>query len=237
VSTSSWAVVRTLTVTDMVYGLSFTPDGTQIVTLTTDSSTSPPTSHLYVHTATNPAATQTVALTAGWSMGVSPVTVGGALPIAVTTTTGSVLVYNLTAAGLDSPSSIPVTSNQMTVQMAQFSPSGALLAAGGDDGYLRFWAIPLTGAAQAVTISIYGATNAKSAYVDAVAFSPDGGELALGGGTEGSVTTFATGARTQIGVEQDTSSGADVTALGYSPDGKWIIGGEYACGCVFLCRH
>ncbi len=51
------------------------------------------------------------------------------------------------------------------------------------------------------------------------------------------MTTFATAARTQVGVGQYTSSGADVTALGYSPDGNWIIGGEYACGCVFLCKH
>ncbi len=237
VSTSTWAVVRTLTVANIVYGVSFTPDGTQIVTLTTDSGTTPTTSHLYLHTGANITASQTVGLTAGWAMSVSPSTVAGALPVAIATTTGSVLVYNLTAAGFGAPATVPVTSDQSAVQMAQFSPSGALLAAGGDDGYLRFWSIPLTGAAQSTTVGVYGITNAKSGVVDAVAFSPDGGELAVGAGSAGSVTTFATGTRTQVGIEQDTSSGADVTALGYSPDGKWIIGGEYSCGCVFICKH
>ena len=237
VSTSTWAVVRTLTVANIVYGVSFTPDGSQIVTLTTDNSPTPPASHLYVHAVTNITPSQTVALTDGWAMGVSPTTVGGALPIAVTTETGSVLFYNLTAAGLSSPTTVPVTSNQTTVEMAQFSPSGTLLAAGAGDGYVRFWSIPLTGSAQATTINVYGATNAGSATVAAVAFSPDGAEIAVGGGGNGSVTTFATAARTQVGVAQYTSSGADVTALEYLPDGKWIIGGEYSCGCVFLCKH
>ena len=237
VSTSSWAVVRTLTVADMVYGVGFSPDGAQVVTLTTDSSVSPPASHLYVHAVTSITPSQTIALIDGWAMAVSPAVVGGALPVAVTTTTGSVLLYNLSAAGFGSPTTVPVTSDQSTVETAAFSPIGTVLAAGGEDGYLRFWSIPLTGAAQPTAINVYGATNSSSSVLDAVAFSPDGGELAVGGGSAGSVTTFATAARTQVGVGQYTSSGADVTVLGYSPDGNWIIGGEYACGCVFLCKH
>ena len=237
VNTSSWAVVRTLTVANIVYGVAFSPDGSQIVTLTTDSSASPPASHLYVHAVTSITPSQTIALIDGWAMAVSPAVVGGALPVAVTTTTGSVLLYNLSAAGFGSPTTVAVTSDQSTVETAAFSPIGTVLAAGGQDGYLRFWSIPLTGAAQPTTINVYGATNSSSSVLDAVAFSPDGGELAVGGGSAGSVTTFATAARTQVGVGQYTSSGADVTVLGYSPDGNWIIGGEYACGCVFLCKH
>jgi hypothetical protein len=73
--------------------------------------------------------------------------------------------------------------------------------------------------------------------VDVVAFSPSTPELAIGSAFDGTVTTYSTASRTKIGNEQDTSKAYDVVALGYSSNGKYIIGGEYNCGCVFLCVH
>ncbi len=237
VNVSTWVAVRTLTVASMVYGVAFSPDGTQVITLDTDSSSTPTSSHLYVHGVTNPTALYSVALTSGWALGVSPVATAGALAVAVTTTTGNALVYTLTAAGFSAPTTLTVTSDQSYAETAQFSPTGALLAAGGDDGILQFWPVPITGAKQAPSIDVNSGTNGNSDWVDVVAFSPDGSELTVGAGFFGSVTSYATATRTRTGNEQDTSSNYDVSALGYSPNGKWIIGGEADCGCVFLCQH
>ncbi len=70
---------------------------------------------------------------------------------------------------------------------------------------------------------------------DFVAFSPSTSELAIGTGFSGSATTYSTTTRTKVGVEQDSSY--DIVSLGYSPNGKYIIGGELDCGCMFLCQH
>ncbi|HVT08816.1 MAG TPA: WD40 repeat domain-containing protein, partial [Polyangia bacterium] len=236
-SVSSWTVVHTLAVTstNSVYGVAFSPDGSQVISIDSDSSTE--TGHLNVHAVTSPTALQSVAVTKPWALGVSPVAVGGNLPIAVTTTAGTALVFSLTPTGLAGPTVVNVTSDASTAEMAQFSPDGSFMAAGGDDGFLQFWPAPYTGAPQATHISISTVTNGTSDDVDAVAFSPDGSELAVGAGFYGSVTTFATATRTQVGVEQDTSGVYDVTALSYSPDGRLIIGGESNCACVFLCKH
>jgi len=165
------------------------------------------------------------------------VAVAGAVPVAVTTTTGNALVYTLTAAGFGVPTTLTVTSDQSYAETAQFSPTGNLLAAGGDEGLVQFWPVPVTGATQAPPINSYTVTGYYSNWVYTVAFSPSGAELAVGGGAYGSVTTYVTATRTQSGTQQNTSNQFDVTALGYSPDGKLVIGGEGDCGCVFLCKH
>lgn len=237
VSVSTWTVVRTLAVQNMVYGVAFSPDGTQVITLDNDSSVSPSANTLYVHAVTNPTPLATTTLAAGYALAVSPAAVAGALPVAVTTTTGGAFVFTLTAAGFGVPTMITVTTDQSYAEAAQFSPTGSLLAAGGDDGILQFWPVPVTGTTQAPSINVYTTSGQVSDWVYAVAFSPNGAELALGGGAYGSVTTYATSSRVQIGVQQNTSNQFDVTALGYSPDGKLIIGGEGNCGCVFLCKH
>jgi WD40 repeat protein len=237
VSVTSWTVLRTLTVVGIVYGVDFSPDGTQVITLTADSTTTPASNHLYVHAATNPAALHSVNLTDGWALAVSPVSAGGAVLVSVTTTTGSALIYSLTAAGFSAPTTLAVTNDQSTAEMTQFSPNGALLAGGGHDGLLHFWSLPVNAATQPASVSVSTVTGNHSDWVTAVAFSPDSAELALGAGDFGSVTTIATASRVQVGVEQDPAADYDVTALGYSPDGKWFIGGEYDCGCVFICLH
>ncbi|MES1207061.1 MAG: WD40 repeat domain-containing protein, partial [Pseudomonadota bacterium] len=236
-SVSTWTVAHTLAVasTSKVYGVAFSPDGTQVISVDNDSSTS--TGHLYVHAVTNPTALHSVAVTNPWALGVSPVAVGGNLPIAVTTTTGNALIFSLTSTGFAGPSVVKVTSDMSTAEMAQFSPDASIMAAGGDDGFVQFWPAPYTGAVQAPNISISTVTNGTSGDIGAVAFSPDGSELAVGAGFFGSVTTYSTATRMKVGVEQDTSGVYDVTALSYSPDGRLIIGGESACACVFLCKH
>ncbi|MES1206904.1 MAG: WD40 repeat domain-containing protein [Pseudomonadota bacterium] len=234
-SVSTWTVSHALAVTSTskVFGVDFSPDGTQVISIDNDSSTQ--TGHLYVHSLANAVALHSVAITNPWALAVSHVSSGGGVPVAVTTTTGNVLLFSLTPTGFAGPTVVNVTSDGSMAETATFSPDASIMAAGGDDGFLRFWPPPFTGAAQGPNIGI--STIAASTLIDVVAFSPDGSELAVGAGFFGSVTTFSTATRMQVGVEQDTSMVYDVTALGYSPDGRLIIGGEDSCGCVFLCQH
>lgn len=234
-NTNGWATVSTFTVASRVYGVAFSPDGTQVITLDTDSTTKA--SHLYAHALATVSLLQTVSLTGGFALAVSPVASATGVPVAVTTSSGTALVYTLTAAGFGAPTTLTVTSDASTAETAQFSPTGNLLAAGGNDATVRFWQAPFTGSEQAPEINVNSVTKNISDWVDVVAFSPDGSELAVGGGEWGTVTTYATASRAHTGAEQDTSNKFDVTALGYSPDGKLIIGGEGDCGCVFLCKH
>jgi hypothetical protein len=240
VSVATWAPVRTLTVASTVVGVGFSPDGTQVISVDTQhddfSSTTSP-GHLYAHAVTNITAQYSVAVNDAYSLGISPVPAVSGLPLAVTTKTGSALVYLLTTTGFSTPTTLAVTADQSYAETARFSPNGGMLAAGGDDGLLQFWPFPLTGATQGTPIDVYSITSGTSEWVDVVAFSPDGSELALGAGYYGSVTTYATATRSRVGVEQDTSMVYDVLSLGYSSNGQYIIGGESNCGCVFLCLH
>jgi WD domain, G-beta repeat len=241
VDVTTWMPVRTLMVANTVVGLAFSPDGTQVITLDTVTddvtSTTPSPGHLYVHSITSANALSSVAITDTYALGVSPVASGSNLPVVVTQKGGTALVYMLSALGFSSPTTLTVTADQSFAESAQFSPSGSLLAIGGDDGFLRFWASPFAGAMQGSAINISTVTSATSDLVDIAVFSPDGTELAIGAGFYGSVTTYATATRSMIGVEQDTSMVYDVMSLAYSHDGQYIIGGELECGCVFLCKH
>jgi WD40 repeat protein len=217
--------------------VAFSPDGTEVITLDNDDSVTPNTSHLYVHAVTNTTALHSVMLSDGYALGVSPAGSDGSVLAAVTTVDGGALVYTLTSAGISGPTMLTITSDGSYAETAVFSPAGNLLAAGGDDGIVQFWPVPITGATQPPSINVNTVTNDVSDTVGVVAFSPDGSELAVGGGEFGSVTTYATSTRVHTGNEQDTSADYDVLSLGYSSDGKWIIGGEGGCGCVFLCQH
>jgi hypothetical protein len=234
VNVATWTVARTLTVANKVYGVGFSPDGTQVITLDDLNGAN----NLYVHAVTNVTALHVTAVSSGYALAVSPVASASGLPVVVTTTTGNALFFTLTASGFSSPTTLNVTSDSTLVtDAAQFTRAGNLLAVGADDGIVHFWPVPLTGSAQPPTIDVNTVTGGTSDYVYALAYSPDGAELAVGGGYYGSVTTFVAASRTKVGVEQDTSAQYDVTVLGYSPDGKSIIGGEANCGCVFLCQH
>ncbi len=235
-SVPGWTLVRTLTVSNRVYGVGFSPDGSQLITLDTDENASPTVNHVYVHAVANPTPLASASLNNGWALGVSPVASASGLPVAVTTQSGTALIYMLTASGFSTPTTVNVTADGTTAETAQFSPDGNTLALGGDDGVLQFLPFPFTGASQPPDIDVSTVTGGFSEYVDVVAFSPNGSQLALGGGLWGSLTTYTTASRAQVGTEQDTSAHYDVFAVGYSPDGKYIIGGEADCGCVFLCH-
>jgi WD40 repeat protein len=157
------------------------------------------------------------------------------LPIAVSTSDGTASIFTLTSTGFSPATTLTVTTDGSTAETVAFSPQGTLLAAGGDDGFLNFWNVPVTAAsASSPDIDIVTATADFSDWVDVIAFSPDGSYIALGAGFFGSITGWnAASSRSQVGVEYDSSY--DMTSLAYSGAGV-IAGGEADCGCVVVCH-
>ena len=227
------------------FGVGFSPDGQKIIALGVSSNSSGTgttgTLASYAVGTTQPAFTATI--TNAYALAVSPVSSGGALPIAVTTNDGNMQVFNLTAAGFSAPSTVTVTSDASYAETAAFAPQGNLLAAGGDDGYLRFWPVPVASgaASDAYPIDVIAGTF-FSTQVWGAGFSPDGAYIAVGGGGffdsvgYGSLTIWnAATPRTSASNEFDTLQGYDIISVAYSPSGDLIVAGEGDCGCVVVC--
>jgi hypothetical protein len=230
-SVPSWTKLRTLTTTSTVYGTSFSPDGTQVISVDSGA--------LYVHSVTNPQALHTTTVSNVWSLAVSPVSSGGSLPVVITTTTGQALVYSLTASGFSGPTTLMVTSDTSTLaDAAAFSPSGNLLAAGGDDGILHFWNFPVTASSQPIPpdINVTTDTAGFAKYVDSMAFWPGGNQIAIGAGPPlGGLGVWGAAPPHAPIVFFATPSTYYVTSIAVSKDGRMMAGGEIDCGCVVVC--
>jgi WD40 repeat protein len=228
VNVSDWTVARTLAITNDAYGVAFTPDGTQVITLANDSQLN---SKLYAHNIGTVAAVNTTSFFGGWSVAAAPSTSGGALAVSVPMLDGTAGIYSLTTTGFRLTTSVTVTSDGSLAEASQFSPRGDLFAAGGDDGQVDFWTLPVTGAATSPNIDIF-ANTASASEVGAVAFSQDGAYVVVGGEVSGNLSLWATaGSRGEIGDEYDTSY--DVVSVAFSP--HLIAAGEGDCGCVTVC--
>ncbi len=230
VNVSDWTVARTLAITNDAYGVAFSPDGTQVITIANDGQLN---SKLYAHNIGTIAAVNTTSFFGGWSVAAAPSTSGGALAVAVPMLNGTAGIYSLTTTGFRLSTSVTVTSDDSLAEASQFSPRGDLFAAGGDDGQLDFWTLPVTGAATSPNIDIF-ANTAVASEVGAVAFSQDGAYVVVGGEVSGNLSLWATaGSRGEIGDEFDTSY--DVVSVAVSQPAHLIAAGEGDCGCVAVC--
>jgi WD domain, G-beta repeat len=233
--TSTWSVLRTLTVGSTVYGVAFSPDQTKVISLDKDTSRTGPDSRLYVHSVGAITALSTVNLSLGFSLAVAPAQIGSSTPVAVTTDNGSLLLYSLTNATLSGPTTLPVTSDGSVAETAMFSRQGTVLAAGGDDGVVHLWSTPFLSTSSPLDMDFIGGSSGYSEWVTALAFTPSGGYLAVGGGFFGAVEAWSTAnPPAQIGTPYE-SSNYDIASLTFSPDGRLLVGGEFGCGCVVVC--
>jgi len=106
-----------------------------------------------------------------------------------------------------------------------FSPDGALLAAGSQDGELRLWRRPTDGQAFDTQPAVQWTAHKKG--INQIAFSPDGFYLASGG-NDAIARIWRVG---DGGLEQQMIGGTfSVTALAFQPDGRFlaIVNGSLA---------
>jgi WD40 repeat protein len=106
-----------------------------------------------------------------------------------------------------------------------FSPDGDLLASGGLDGTIRLWDVSARRERQTLTP---GAQVGDSFLVASTAFSPDGRQLAIGGGhwTHGEIKVYD-GANFRQVVALDGGDELNWPVV-FSPDGKYLAAGDSA---------
>jgi WD40 repeat protein/transcriptional regulator with XRE-family HTH domain len=127
----------------------------------------------------------------------------------------------------------PLTGPAGTVYALAFSPAGTTLAAGSADGTVRLWTMgaggtpPAPPAGPALAVVLRPAGSPAGTYVQAVAFSPAGTELAAGT-TDGKVARWALpGAQGRPTALPTLSGPADVVfSVAFSPDGHTLAAGS-----------
>jgi len=222
--TSSWTIRSSLGgIAGAVYDVGFSPDGQQIATVDN-------TQTLYVHPFASPTQPAVLSLPAmPYAMGVSPVGTATTLWAAISFTDGRGGILNLKTSPLGAPTMFNITANATSANAVRFSPDGTLLAAGGDDGVLNFWAIPFT-TTTPVGNPIRFMSGGSADSVNGLAFSPTGAFLAVAAGGNASIWDMSSRAsRGQVVPSYYSLS------LAFSPNGGALVIGEALCGKVMLC--
>jgi WD40 repeat protein len=234
----SWTKQQTLSIassSNEVYDVGFSPDGQQVISI--DINTTSRIGNLYLHAVTAPPALRSVSLTGPWALSVSPLSTAGGSLAAVSTDAGTVEVYTVASSGITGPTVLAATSGS-TAYAVRFSPDGRLLASGGgSDGLVHFWNVPLTSTvAVAPDIDIQAGTGSWSDDVEALAFSPRGDSIAVGGGFFGSITTWNEAPPRGM-LAKNTTPTWDIASIALSPSGGMLAAGEYDCGLVMICGN
>jgi WD40 repeat protein len=206
----------------------FTADGRQVVSIDSNS-------RLYRHDACSFAQINPVLAlpSTPWLMGVSPVTTATEQWVAVTLQDGRASIYNIKSTSIPTPTVITVTADSSIADDAVFSPDGQLMAAGGDDGVLRFWQVPVTATATGSAINFMNGTSVIA--VNGISWSGNSQTVSVAAGT-----VFDGGHVSVNDVPNRVTRNRRLPAywpvsVAYSPNGGAVAAGEISCGKVIVC--
>jgi WD domain, G-beta repeat len=234
---ATWALSRTLAVTNTIVDLAYTLDGQQIISSDSDGTIG----NVYSHSALaggSLSPTHTLAFSAAIpnAVAVAAGTANGT-PVAVATGSsgpvGKVLIYSLTSTGFVGPSSTLAVSSDSGAYTVRISPNGSQLASAGADGLVYLWPFPITSVTPS-TPNIDVGTAFGSDNVDMVAFSPNSSYIAVAAGFFQSASIWGVAPpRSVLGSNVVQSN--DLVSITFSPSGNAIVAGEYDCGLFQVC--
>ena len=211
-------------------GVGFTPDSQRIVSADAIGSAG---GDVFVHNvggSTLPALMSHVARQPA-SLAVAPKAASnGTVGIVVGTYNATIAVLALGSSTLSAPTVLSPSPGTAAVFAVAFSADGSLLAAGDDAGVVQFWPYPLAG----TTPTGNNLSFAGGDVINALAFSPNGTYLAVGGGFFSKQLSIYT-VTTRMEIDRTTPA-ADIASAVFSPSGAAIIAGEDACGSVIVCN-
>lgn len=214
------------------YGVAFTADSQRVISI--DSA------NIFVHAPLSAGGGSTTAVPTNQSnyfMTASPMLVNNATGVAVTTSGGYGVVYNVSGGTQGTPLTLDVTTNRMSpLYSAAFSPDGALLAFGDYDAVTRFWTYPIPSATTPTTganividpVNLYQTVNDLE-------FSPNGNYLAIAAGYPGDVSIWNVSSR--IEMARYALSAHHALTVAFSPSGNALVVGERGCGKILLCTE
>jgi hypothetical protein len=242
-NTSDWSFDTTLlTSSKLAVGAVFTPDGKHIIAADESANTPPGSLYVFDLTSAVPEVPVTVVSLAGRAdnLAVAGKAVSGQLGVAVAYEDGSVDVFSYANATFTGPTNLVVDSGGDQVWGPAFSPDGSLLAVGDSSSTIHFWAFPVPATLAESGSEITFSTADPNDVIFALAFSPNGGYLAAGGGdllqdaVDSRAALFTVSTRSAFAA---ATSSHDVGSIAFSPLGNAVAGGEIDCGRFFMCTN
>jgi hypothetical protein len=172
---------------------------------------------------------------AGFTLALSPVMSATTQWLALGFDDGTGEFANV-APGMQTPVIFTVSHDTYGVYGMSFSADGTMLAAGGHDGIVGFWTVPVAVNANpsGATIKLPNSANVPEA-VKAVRYSPDGKYVAVAAGDptdEWKIGIFNASTRASMATKIPTYT---PLSIAWSPSGGIIAAGEDTCGKILIC--
>lgn len=170
-----------------------------------------------------------------WSVAAAPVTSSTTLWVAVGLSNGDVTLWDAAAPEPGPRNTFSAVVGDSVDSLA-FSPDGTTLAVGGGNGTLQLWnvqnkALPTKKGAQLVSDT--------SKNVDGIDYAPDGRHFAAAVGglyTGGQVLLYRVQPPSAVLVQSHTPDSYIPVSVAFSPAGRALAAGEFACGKLLYCR-